>query len=90
MCERNRDPGRTTTVLVCDHAGLVINIFSLTGWIILHNTDHGWGAAIAFSNPDAGNHKIQGKMFPGKPTQADVDKLWDIVNTVRTHPPRVY
>ena len=32
MYERNRDPSRTTTpaqgVLVCDHAGLVINEFS--------------------------------------------------------------
>jgi len=27
--ERNRDPSRTTTVLVCDHAGRVINTFSL-------------------------------------------------------------
>jgi len=27
VCERNRDPSRTTTVLVCDHAGL-INKFS--------------------------------------------------------------
>ena len=28
MCERNRDPSRTTAVLVCDHAVLVINKFS--------------------------------------------------------------
>jgi len=58
-----------------------------SGWIILHNTAHGWGRAIAFSNPDVGNYKIKGKMFPGKPTQADADKLWDIVNKVHTHPP---
>jgi len=28
-CERNRDPSRTPTVFVCDHAGFVINKYSL-------------------------------------------------------------
>ncbi|KAJ1476202.1 hypothetical protein T484DRAFT_1750708 [Baffinella frigidus] len=55
-----------------------------SGWMILHNTTHGWGAAIAFSKLKGGpkgGHKISGELFDGMPTQAEAEKLFDTVNS---------